>query len=277
MRFTLSRVLLLRRRLRQRLDPRPHRTLLRYSPRYHLRLLLRRWICLPCYVQSSSGAWHYLSDDPVDDLVVHEVLGDFSHLYFPQLPESLAHSFGQGGRILDVGAFNGFWSAEMLVRYPALQAVLMEPNPAKCSNLKKTLAANQLLSRARLVSAGLGDSNSRAWLVRSSEGSWGDWIDTRPEAGTQMTPVDTLRLAEVLQGEEPVVVKCNAEGAEFTLVEQAFAMDLYPRLMILMVHPEHGDATELWETLSVRYSLTVALDHATRPCWHARLVKEAVR
>jgi hypothetical protein len=79
-------------------------------------------------------------------------------------------------------------------------------------------------------------------LLHTDEGSWGN--SRFQEEGVQVLgreQVTLLTLAEILQGERPDVIKCNAEGAEFALIAQLCDSDIRPSLMIVMVHPEFGD------------------------------------
>lgn len=246
---------------------------LRFLPFYLLRKVVSPVYPVPCYYRSASGASHYLSSDAVDDLVLDEVVGYLADLYLPRLAQSTIDQLNKGGWILDVGAYNGFWAAEMLVRYPRAQAILVEPNATKQQNIARTLQSSKLLDRTRLVPAGLGSMNGRGYLVKSDEGAWGNWVQMTTPAGAALAGEIELRtLPDVLAGAQPVVVKCNAEGAEFDLVDQLMALDRRPDLLILMVHPEHGAIDALWNLLeSHGYRLRVALEHERRPCWHATL------
>ena len=61
---------------------------------------------------------------------------------------------------------------------------------------------------------------------------------------------ETVRLAtldEILGSDRPDIIKCNAEGAEFSLIEQLSRTDIRPAFMLLMVHPEFGDENLLVE------------------------------
>jgi hypothetical protein len=45
----------------------------------------------------------------------------------------------------------------------------------------------------------------------------------------------------------PALVKCNAEGAEFIIFPQMFALGVKPEFVILMAHPEGGSVENLLE------------------------------
>jgi FkbM family methyltransferase len=195
-------------------------------------------------------------------------------VYFPVLPNQVVEELESGGWILDVGAYNGYWTAEMLTRYRSSRSVLIEPNPDKCMNIFRTLRASGVLPRTRTVMAALGEKDARAWLIMSPEGSWGNWIETSlPTNGRCSTEVSTITLESSLAGIRPVVLKCNSEGGEFELVRQMLAFDLRPGFLILMVHPERGNTNQLLDSLiRVGYKIRKVLDRGNRPCWHAWLM-----
>jgi FkbM family methyltransferase len=223
-----------------------------------------------CYLQSPSGTWHFLSADPIDEVVLREMLGQDAHFYFPDLPKSVVHDLNKGGMILDIGAFNGSWTAEMLIRYPGSQALLLEPNLDKCKNISRTLKAGGIQSRARIVPAALASTEGRRWLMRSDDGSWGDWIQSdSPGESNGARQVSTTTLARALDGAQPVIVKCNAEGGEVEFIEQLLSLGLHPKLMILFIHPQHINPTSLWFDLSnAGYVPKVVDDRPTHPCWY---------
>jgi FkbM family methyltransferase len=227
-----------------------------------------------CYVQSPSGAWHFLSDDPIDQIALREMLGHDAHSYFPDLPKSVIDDLSKGGIVLDIGAFNGSWTADMLIRYPGAQALLLEPDLDKCKNISRTLKASGIKSRTQTVPAALASTEGRGWLMHSDKGSWGDWIQSgTPGESSDARQVSTTTLARALDGAQPVIVKCNAEGGEFEFIHQLFSLGLRPKLMILFIHPEHGDVKRLWSDLSrAGYISKVADDYPTHPCWHVKLI-----
>lgn len=125
-------------------------------------------------------------------------------------------------------------------------------------------------SRTRLIPAGLAESDGHGWLVQSEEGSWGNWLQSdttvKSEAATE---VRTVTLAEAFNGCHPVLIKCNAEGAEYELVRQLLALNLRPKLMIMMVHPEHGDDNHLRATLiAAGFRVVTVRREPYRPIWH---------
>jgi SAM-dependent methyltransferase len=95
-------------------------------------------------------------------------------------------------------------------------------------------------ARVRVVPAGLGARRSTATLYTSPEGSWGDSL-FEEDGATPGATVDLLPLADIVAGAPPDIVKCNAEGAEYQLIDQLAAEPWRPALLVVMVHPEFGD------------------------------------
>jgi FkbM family methyltransferase len=245
-----------------------------FPMRCRLRKALASKYSIGCYVRSASGAWHFLSPDTIDEVVLRGMLGRYAHAYFPTLPESIINELNSEGLVLDVGGFNGFWTAEMLVRCPGARALLLEPNLDKCKSIPKTLKASGVITRTRTIQAALASEEGRGWLMRSEEGSWGDWVQSDPPGkSSDANQVSTITLARALDELQPVIVKCNAEGGEFELVRQVLDLGLRPKLMILFIHPERGDVNKLWSELSrAGYTPNVVDDYPTHPCWHVKLI-----
>lgn len=243
---------------------------------YHIRWIARRLpkigFDISTHIISPSGTKHYLSSDPLDERVTGDMLGELRNIYFPASMESTLKNLD--GWIVDVGAFNGSWAVELLFRFLGLKAVLIEPNSKKVRNIIKNLQLNKLSHKARILESGLGRGNGRGWLVASSDGSWGNWLqEDSPSQKELSQEVSTITLEKALNGVQPVIVKCNAEGAEFELVHQLIALGLHPMLLILMVHSEFGDPDDLRnELIKNNYSVKVVRDYGPRPIWHANLL-----
>ena len=241
---------------------------------YRIRRLLIPNVYIPAKIISPCGASHYLSTDPLDDRVLEDILGALNYLFFPKISASVNDKLNNGGCILDVGAFNGAWGVEMLMKYPSAQAIFLEPNPEKCMTIIKTIKGSNLNSRAHLIPAGLAVTTGHAWLIKSEYGSWGDWLEyTEPPQPNKALVVSTVTLEKALNGADPTIVKCNAEGGEFELVRQVLILELRPRFIILMIHPEFGDVDQLWTSLSkAGYTIEVVRNSPNRPVWHAKWI-----
>ena len=82
---------------------------------------------------------------------------------------------------------------------------------------------------------------------------------------------ETVTLAPldaILQGERPQIVKCNAEGAEFNLIDQIELSGLRPAFMVVMVHPQFGDmAARVAKAESMGYDVS-QIGTLHRPAFH---------
>jgi hypothetical protein len=95
------------------------------------------------------------------------------------------------------------------------------------------------------VNAALAPTAGRGLLRHTAEGSWGASLYEDEELETSAEDIHTRPLDAILAGDRPQIVKCNAEGAEYCLFDQLTTSDLRPELLIVMVHPEFGDAARL--------------------------------
>ena len=147
----------------------------------------------------------------------------------------------------------------------------MEPSAAAVECLKANLELNGFTGRARIVTAGLAPSAGEGLLVHTDDGTWGYSLYEDAGAAAESESVKLATLAEVLDGARPDIVKSNAEGAEFTLVEQLAATDIRPALMIIMVHPQFGDLDQLLARCRTMGYRVVQGGTAERPSfqlWH---------
>lgn len=237
---------------------------------YRLRHLMIPHTYRPAYLQSLSGAKHYLSEDPLDDRVLEEILHVLKDLFFPKLSAEVEKELNDGGVIMDVGAFNAGWGIEMLAQYPGCTGIFLEPSPEKCQTIPKSFEASGITSRTDLIPAGLASKTGDAWLVRGADGSWADWLVYEdPGSEKDSVKVPTVNLDDALKGRTPTVIKSNSEGGEYDLVRQLIEQNMKPKMMILMVHPEMGDAPGLEKSLiDAGFKVVKAKDHPRRPVWH---------
>ncbi len=205
-----------------------------------LRKVLKPIVRLRFWLRTSSGSRFYLGDDPDDDVVIEWIVATKEHVYFPVFREPSAEDFV----ILDVGAWHGFYAVEALRRYPRARLIAVEPDPRRCMLVRKNLSENRLLERAEVVEAGVGRESGHAILEsrRTTLASW-----TRPVGAgdTRKSRVRLLTSHEILRGRLPTLVKCNAEGAEFTLFPQLFDSGVFPSCVVLQTHREFGNADDL--------------------------------
>jgi len=249
------------------------------------RLVSNRWVwgirraLLPylkvrCWVKCIDGAKFFLGDDRIDDIILGDVLQSHKDQYFPQVINSTSAEF----LILDVGAHHGIVAAEMLRHYQGASLIAVEPNPHAVKYLRKNFAANNLLERVEIVAVAVGSEEGMTLLRHSDEGSWGDTTTGngigQPESKEIMNGVTVPQtsLAKLLRGRHPDLVKCNAEGAEFTVFPQLFSLGLYPKYVVAMMHPEYGSVEQLVAGfLEAGYELRLVGGSTHRPTYHGFL------
>jgi FkbM family methyltransferase len=233
-------------------------------------LLMPVWP-LPLTVATRQGTKIHLRDDRIDDLVLLSVAARSTALYFPA--EALSERSESKGVILDVGAHHGIYAVEALRRYPHCTVVAVEPDPESCRRMAANIQLNDLDARVRIVNAGVSRVPGRGQLEPDVSGSWGTQVREVSSEARETIPL--LPLSDILRGESPVIVKCNAEGAEFALVPQLIELGLRPALIVLMVHPSFGSAAALVRDLEgAGYDVRDADDPPKHHRFHCTLPKE---
>jgi len=246
----------------------------KFSIRYRFRRFFIPNKYFSAYLVSSRNVSHYLSNDPLDERVLEEILGSLNHLFFPNVSENVLKKLKSGGTILDIGAFNGGWGIEMLAKYPKCEALFFEPNPEKCINIHNSINKSNFISKSIIIEAGIAKKTGSAWLVKSKDGAWGDWLKNE-QPQEESIEVKTITLKDAIQNIKPIVVKCNAEGGEFEFIQQLLDLKLKPQIMILMVHTEMGDVDLLYNNLlNSGYWIDKVKNHPRRPVWHLYIEEE---
>jgi FkbM family methyltransferase len=236
-----------------------------------LRSALRPLAALPCRIISVGGARFCLGHDFVDDRILIHLYDSNRALYFPDFLQP-----PPGSLLLDIGAHHGLYAVEALRRYPDTRLIAVEPDPQACALLERNLAANNRLERAQIVRAGIGQESGEAFLAYSPQGSWGS--RTLPLAAAEGRPKETgavvrmVTLAEALGGEVPYLVKCIAEGAEFVVFPQMFALGIRPEAVIVCANPHGGPADDLVALFTANgYRVEDADDPPKHARFHCRL------
>lgn len=195
----------------------------------------------PVTVRSRDGLRVEIGCDPVDELVADHLLGRNRALWFPEAPEG-ALPLVDPSLILDLGAHHGFFAVAALHRWPGARLVAVEPSGEGVARIARNVALNGMSERVRIVQAALASAPGWGSLHHTDEGSWGSSL-FREEGvrvlGEELVRLETLEA--ILGGERPDYLKCNAEGAEYALIEQLAASDLRPEQLVIMIHPEFGD------------------------------------
>jgi len=231
------------------------------------RLQLRKLVAplwqRPITLMSTGGVRLRVTADPVDEQIAQHLLGPHRTDYFPAPPLELP----PGACILDVGAHHGFYAAVALHEYPDAHLVCVEPSADAIEQLKTNLDLNGARARTRIVEAALAQAPGHGELRHTAEGSWGSSLYEEKSAAITTESVRLAPLAEILGADRPSIVKCNAEGAEFALVEHLAATDIRPVFMVVMVHPEFGDVDELLATAERMGYRTVSVGTGHRPAF----------
>jgi FkbM family methyltransferase len=236
--------------------------------RLQARKLLPTRLQRPVVVETATGLRLRITADPVDEIIAHNLLGGRRAEYFPPWPTPLP----SGMCILDVGAHHGLYAAAALDAFPDSRIVCVEPSADAAAALRANLELNGFAPRARVVVAGLAAEHGTGELRHTAEGSWGASLHEPESAALAKEEVPLLPLAAILDGDVPDIVKCNAEGAEYTLFDQMERSGLRPRFLLVMVHPEFGDMGALLERArAMGYSITRTgtPGHPAFQMWHS--------
>jgi FkbM family methyltransferase len=195
----------------------------------------------PVTLVAADGLRLRVTADPVDEQIAQALLGPRRPEYFPPWRGAAPVA----PCILDIGAHHGLYAAAALHEYPGSRIVCVEPSASALGPLRANLAINKYESRARIVNVALASSPGEGVLQHAPDGTWGYSLyeDAAEAMGSENVALATLDA--ILDGERPEILKCNAEGAEFSLFEQLEGSGLLPKLMIVMVHPQFGDMAAL--------------------------------
>jgi FkbM family methyltransferase len=221
--------------------------------------LQARKLCAPFFqrpvtLTTHEGLHLRVGTDPVDEKIAQQVLGARRTDYFPPWPNGAPDA----PCILDVGAHHGLYAAAALHEYPGSRIVCVEPSGAALPSLRANLSINGFEDRARIVDVALAPAAGEGVLQHAPDGTWGYSLYEDASAATGSESVTLSTLEEILGADRPDIVKCNAEGAEYALVEQVAQLGLRPRLMIVMVHPQFGDMAHL---VALAESMGYRVDH----------------
>jgi FkbM family methyltransferase len=228
------------------------------------RLLVSPLFQRPVTLTTESGLRLRVGTDPVDEKIAQLLLGRHRSDYFPDWPYELPTN----PCILDVGSHHGLYAASALHEFPGSRIICVEPSAEAVPSLRRNLAINEFSARARIVNAALAPAAGVGSLLHTYDGTWGYSLYEEPSESAGAETVRLATLDEILAGDRPDIIKSNAEGAEFALIEQLARTDIRPSFMTVMVHPQFGDMPAL-EALatSMGYRVEhVGLEH--RPALH---------
>jgi FkbM family methyltransferase len=192
------------------------------------------------------------------------VLGPRRSEYFPVWPTAIP----ENPCILDIGAHHGLYAAAALHEYPGSRIICVEPSAGALGPLRTNLVLNGYTARSRIANVALASAAGEGVLQHAPDGTWGYSLyeDASEALGSENVALATLET--ILDGASPQILKCNAEGAEFSLIDQLERSGARPLFMVVMVHPQFGDMAELVAKASaLGYAVTrLGTDH--RPAFH---------
>ena len=228
------------------------------------RKLVAPLLQLPVTLVAPDGLRLRVSADPVDEHIAQSILGPRREEYFPPWPGPVP----EGACILDIGGHHGLYAAAALAEYPGSRVICVEPSADALAPLRANLEINGFLARARIVNVALASQPGEGLLQHAPDGTWGYSLYEDAAVALGSENVELATLEAILDGEQPQILKCNAEGAEFSLFEQLERSGARPVFMVVMVHPQFGDMDAMVKTAeSLGYDVTrLGTEH--RPAFH---------
>ena len=219
---------------------------------------------IPLVVRTPDGSRLRFGRDPIDEEIAEHVFVRHRLAYFPPFEGE-----GEVKVVLDLGAHHGVYMVAASTVYPSAHMVCVEPSPRELDELKANVALNRLDARVTTVPAALADRDGEVVLNMDVGESWGNSLFALP-SNSDPVRVPSRTLSSMLGDLKPDVVKSNAEGAEFELVRQLVDLGLRPGLLVIEVHPEHGDVTSIGAQLrGIGYTIDeIAI--GSHPMWHCR-------
>ncbi len=205
-----------------------------------------------------------VTSDPLDVRIVRAVTSVDREVFFPLEVGDPANV----RLVLDLGAHHGVYTAVAAHEYPSARIIAVEPALDSLLALRAQIAENGIGDRVEVVPAALADRAGLATLSHEGSGSWGATIH-EPDVAVASETVAALTLAQIVGDRAVDVVKSNAEGAEYELVEQLGSLPRLPPTMVLAVHHEYGDVPGLRTSLESLGYLVEERRGGHHPIWVA--------
>lgn len=124
----------------------------------------------------------------------------------------------KGFTVLDIGANIGWYSLNILKRYPRMQVFSFEPGPVTYGRLKRNFALNGF-STERLVNLGFYKENGMLdFYYDTEESGASSLVNLRGKAGVRKDSVRMVKLDDWAADHEidrVDFIKCDVEGSEF--------------------------------------------------------------
>jgi FkbM family methyltransferase len=163
-----------------------------------------------------------------DTLVLSEVF--HKHIYAPH--GELAGVLARVDRIVDLGANIGLFGAFAAVHWPAAEILAFEPDPENAAVHRRTMAANGLADRWRLIEAAAADHEGRVTFV-AGRASRSHIADAGESGATIEVPlVDALPYIAHAD-----LLKMDIEGGEWAIIGSDRFREAPPKALVLEYHP----------------------------------------
>jgi FkbM family methyltransferase len=136
---------------------------------------------------------------------------------------------GTAASLLDLGGYEGAWTAEMLQHYPGCESIVFEPVKTYADAIKHRFSSD---GRVTVCAFALGATNRREEIVVD-----GDASSTRVRRGPSEI-IEIVDVAEWWERSGPVsaaVAKINIEGGEYEVLPRLVETGLIRRIDHLQV------------------------------------------
>jgi FkbM family methyltransferase len=159
-------------------------------------------------------------------------LGEVWHNHDYDPPAAVDATIGASPRILDLGGNIGFFALHALCRWPGAQVVSYEPDPVNAAVARRSLAANALQDRWRVVEAAAGDADGTVRFAAGQDAL--SHVVADGYDGATLTVAVRDVLAEIAAAD---LVKIDVEGGEWNIVGDPRFAAAAPRALVLEYHP----------------------------------------
>jgi FkbM family methyltransferase len=185
---------------------------------------------------------------PHDLITARLVATGFHELDLTRLMVPLAKA---GGKMVDIGANQGYFSLLWLANNPNNSVVSLEASPRVFPYLQANIAANQFDSRATLhaVAAGTHEGTMTFELGPPEQSGWGGLNNSASKQDRyqqELVNVPVVRLDELVTDVNPIsVLKVDVEGADTWVLEGATRLLKKQQIKNIFFEQHYGRMAEL--------------------------------
>ena len=156
--------------------------------------------------------------------------------------------------VLDVGGFQGSWTADILVRYGCRSAIF-EPVPRFAAQMSRRFSRN---SRVKVTPSGLSDCHKTVCMSLADDGSTAFPVATASGPYVEASMIDVADVFKNLSDPTVACMKINIEGGEYEVLPRMLSLGLYRRVQSLLIqfHRTSDDSVERLEAIAAGLSET---------------------